>query len=191
MTTAVASALLRRRGAILGRGVRFEGLPIVAGCEIGELSIGDRAVLASKTRATELGVRTPMILRLMAPGARIRIGADSGLSGTVICAAVSVEIGARALIGADVMIFDTDFHNPEAVGRRYAASDWKRISAPVTIGDDVFIGTRAIIQKGVSIGEGSIIGAGSVVVGNVPPYTIAAGNPARTIWKVPRTMAGE
>jgi acetyltransferase-like isoleucine patch superfamily enzyme len=189
MTTAVASTLLRRRGVILGGGVRFDGLPIVGGCELGEISIGDRAVLASLTRATDLGVRSAVILRLMAPGARIRIGADSGLSGTVICAAVSVDIGARALIGADVMIFDTDFHNPEAVGRRYADSDWKRISAPVTIGDDVFIGTRAIIQKGVSIGEGSIIGAASVVISNVPPYTMVAGNPARAIWKVPRTTA--
>ena len=51
----------------------------------------------------------------------------------MICAAVSVDIGARASIGADMMIFDTDFHNPEAVGRRYAASDWKRKGRPTCL----------------------------------------------------------
>ena len=184
-TTLVATTLLRRKGVKLGDRLMFEGLPIVEGCQRGEISIGDRSVLCSRMRSTDLGVRGPVILRLMAPGARLRIGPDCGLSGTVICAAMSVEIGARALIGADVMIFDTDFHNPEPQDRRYAASDWERISAPVSIGNDVFIGARSTIQKGVSIGDGSIIGAASVVMSNIPPYSIAAGAPARVIWKLP------
>jgi acetyltransferase-like isoleucine patch superfamily enzyme len=183
VSTAVTRPLLRARGVKLGAEVRFDGIPIVSGSEHGELSIGDRAVLVGCSRGTALGVRSPVILRLLAPGARIRIGAHTGLSGTVICAAVSVDIGDRVLIGADCMVFDTDFHNPEPQ-RRLSKPDWTRISKPVVIENDVFVGTRSIVMKGVSIGEGSIIGAGSVVASDIPPFTIAAGSPARVLSDV-------
>ena len=49
------------------------------------------------------------------------------------------------------------------------------------IGDNAFIGARSIIQKGVTIGEKAIIAAGSVVVKDIPPMCIAAGNPAKVI----------
>ena len=52
---------------------------------------------------------------------------------------------------------------------------------PVYIGNDVWIGDRVIILPGVHIGDGAVIGAGSVVTHDVPPYAIAAGNPARVI----------
>lgn len=52
---------------------------------------------------------------------------------------------------------------------------------PVTIGDDVWIGDRALILPGVYVGQGSIIGAGAVVTKDVPPYAIVGGNPARVI----------
>ena len=171
----------------IGDGVRFLGLPIISGTAYGEIAIGARASLVSDPSGTALGVRGPVILRLMTQGARIEIGADTGLSGTVICAATSVSIGARCLIGADVMIFDTDFHNPEPEGRRYAATDWGRVSAPVAIGDDVFIGAGSRVMKGVTIGEGSIIGAGSLVTADIAPFTIAGGSPARAMRPVPRS----
>ncbi|WP_290369083.1 DapH/DapD/GlmU-related protein [Sphingobium sp. CECT 9361] len=76
------------------------------------------------------------------------------------------------------MVFDTDFHNHLPQGRRYGKPDWRAISRPVSIGDDVFIGTRAIVQKGVTIGDGAIVAAGSVVTKDVPPRSIVAGNPA-------------
>lgn len=54
-------------------------------------------------------------------------------------------------------------------------------SCPICIGDNVFIGARAIILKGVTIGEGSVIGAGAVVAKDIPPFSIAVGNPVRVI----------
>jgi len=185
LSTAIARPMLCRKGVVLGADVIFDGLPIVTGCAQGVISIGDRVVLAGCSHATALGVRSPIILRLMAPGARLSIGADTGLSGTAICAAISVEIGERVLIGADVMIFDTDFHNAEPE-KRHLNPDWVRISKPVVIGNDVFVGARSIVMKGVSIGDASIIGAGSVVTSDIPPFSVAAGCPARVVSSVPR-----
>lgn len=179
--TALGSYLLRRKGVQVGRGVQLHGLPIVTSRPGASLILGDRAVLVSTSRSTALGVRTPVILRCLTEGAEIRIGDDCGLSGTVICAAVRVSIGKRCLIGADCMIFDTDFHNARPENRRYSPPDWAKISAPVTIEDDVFIGTRATILKGVTIGRGSIIAAGSLVAADVAPCTVVGGSPARVI----------
>jgi acetyltransferase-like isoleucine patch superfamily enzyme len=95
-----------------------------------------------------------------------------------------VVIGERCLIGADVMIVDTDFHPMAPIGRRFC-SDWKQIRCqPVLIGDDVFIGARSIILKGVHIGDGSVIGAGSVVAHSIRSRVVAVGNPARVIGEI-------
>ncbi|TGV65023.1 CatB-related O-acetyltransferase, partial [Mesorhizobium sp. M00.F.Ca.ET.158.01.1.1] len=52
---------------------------------------------------------------------------------------------------------------------------------PITVGHDVWIGARAIILSGVTIGNGAVIGAGAIVTGGIPPYAIAVGNPARIL----------
>ncbi|WP_161494833.1 acyltransferase [Bradyrhizobium canariense] len=87
------------------------------------------------------------------------------------------------------MIFDTDFHNHEYFGRRYSRPKWERISKPVRIGNDVFIGARSTIMKGVTIGDGSIIAAGSVVVNDVPRNCVAAGVPAKFLQSLPTAEA--
>lgn len=56
---------------------------------------------------------------------------------------------------------------------------------PVTIGNDVWIGAGAVICPGVTIGDGSVIGAGAVVVRDIPPRSVAVGNPARVIKTIP------
>ncbi len=68
--------------------------------------------------------------------------------------------------------------------RKYMGTELKK----VRVGRGTYIGVSAIILPGVTIGEGCIIGAGSVVTKDVPPYSVAAGNPARVIRKV---IAGE
>ena len=57
------------------------------------------------------------------------------------------------------------------------------ITAPITIGDGVWIGARATILPGVTIGEGAVVAAGAVVVKNVEPWTVVGGNPAKFIKK--------
>lgn len=86
-----------------------------------------------------------------------------------------VRIGNYVLISWDVNIIEYDYHAP---GGGYPSP------LPIVIEDEAWIGARCIIAKGVTIGRGAIIGAGSVVVKSVPPFTLAAGNPARAIKPV-------
>ena len=61
------------------------------------------------------------------------------------------------------------------------SSEFKGVIGEVLIEDDVWIGTRAIVLQGVTIGRGAVIGAGAVVTKNIPPYSIAVGIPAKII----------
>ena len=178
---AASRVSLRRKGVGINQSVRLAGAPIVELASPSSIDIGARVVLTSASRSTALGVSHPVVLRTLFPGASIVIGPDTGISGASICAAMSVSIGARCLIGADVMIFDTDFHPLEASGRRHAPIPTPTADDGVSIGNDVFIGARSVILKGSRIGDGAVIGAGSVVRGEIPPGAVAAGNPASVI----------
>ena len=182
---AVSFLIFRSQGVILSGTVTCYGIPIVQRTAGSEIAIGDRVILCSDSRYTALGVSKPVILRTLRAGARLEIGAETGMSGAVICASNSVVIGRQCLFGADVMVFDTDFHPVDPDGRR-GKSESEADARAVAIHDNVFIGARSIIMKGVTIGQGSVIGAGSIVTRDIPPFTIAAGNPAQSLKQVPR-----
>ena len=115
-------------------------------------------------------------------GARLTIGDHSGFSGVSIYCTTRINIGRHVNCGGNVCIWDTDFHPLDHEERRVHRVE-KIQSAPITIGDDVFIGANSIILKGVTIGDRSIIGAGSVVTKKIPSDEIWAGNPAKFIRK--------
>lgn len=182
-------ALLRAKGVRIPHRIAPQGWPVVSLWAESSITLGENVVLCSRPDYTALGVSRPVVLRTLRKGARIQIGRDVGLSGTVICAAVSVEIGDECLIGADVTIFDNDFHPLAADGRRHVHDPARIAAAPVQISRNVFIGTGSIVTKGVRIGEGAVIGAGSVVTRDVPDFHIAAGNPARVLGPIPPEAA--
>ena len=118
-------------------------------------------------------------------GAEIRIGDGVGISDSCLWAMERIEIGDHANIGADCLIMDHDAHSLEAVHRRDYSIDKEHIAtAPVIIGEDVLLGARCIVLKGVHIGARSIVGAGSIVTKDIPADEIWAGNPARKIRRV-------
>lgn len=86
-------------------------------------------------------------------------------------------IGKHVMIAPDCGIYTMNhgFQRVDIPMREQGLSKPKR----VVIEDDVWIGTKTVILPGVHIGKGAIIGAGSVVTKSIPPYAIAAGNPAR------------
>ncbi|MBJ7289900.1 acyltransferase [Williamsia sp.] len=126
----------------------------------------------------------PVVIRTLLAGAAIRIGNDVGLSGTSICSASSIIIGDRVLVGADVIICDTDFHPIDSSSRRYSPIPTPESGDAVVIESDVFLGARSVVLKGVTIGASSVVGAGSVVTKSVEPYSIVAGNPAKVIGRI-------
>ncbi len=113
------------------------------------------------------------------PESAVSFGAHSHLNNgvTIVSEGPGISIGRRCLIGPGVHIYDSDFHAIDA-GVRTTESPRRE---PVTIADDVFIGSLAVILKGTSIGAGSVVGAGAVVAGDVPAGAIIAGNPARVV----------
>ena len=177
----VLPAQIRRKGVQLGKAVNFHGKPIISKFEGSQIVLGDRCSFCSSSEYTALGVNHPVILRTLASHAHLSIGPDTGISGATICAARKVTIGANVLIGANVVICDTDFHPIRPEGRRYNSNPQEISVSPVVIEDNVFIGTGAMVLKGVHIGKNSVIGAGSIVTKSIPENVVAAGNPAKVI----------
>lgn len=93
--------------------------------------------------------------------------------GVEITCASKITIGKGATIARDVVIRDYDGHTIEL-------PDYQ-IAKPINIGENVWIGNRAMILKGVNIGDGAIVGAGSIVTKDVPAGAIVVGNPARVV----------
>ena len=144
---------------------------------------------------------------------RLSIGAGSILGDVRIYCRNRVQLGERCLISWNVVIQDYDPHPPAQQLRRQQMQEmardflpkfgskidvnkpnlgtpskqlWEPPSAPIEIGEDVWIGTGAIILKGAKIGTGSIIAAGSVVLGGeFPERSLIGGNPAKFIKVLP------
>lgn len=98
--------------------------------------------------------------------------------GVRIAAADRIHIGNNCMLAAEVSISDCDWHGVYNRLRPF------RCSAPVILENNVWVGLRAIIGKGVRIGENSIVGAGAVVTADVPANVIVAGNPARIVKQI-------
>ena len=144
----------------------------------GAIQIGDHFRAISKFQKNSIGVFQPVLINAAHPGSKIVIGNNVGISGATIKAVSTITIGNNVLIGSGALIMDNDSH---PIDSEIRAAEHIVIGKPITIEDDVFIGARAIILKGVTIGKGAVIGSGSVVTKDVPAYTVAAGNPARIV----------
>jgi acetyltransferase-like isoleucine patch superfamily enzyme len=110
---------------------------------------------------------------------KIKIGNNVAINhGCELYAAYSakdgtITIGNNVVLGPHVKIF--------AAGHDYRTTDLVDTAGPIVINDFVWVGGNTTILPGVLVGEGAVIGAGSVVTRDIPPYTIAVGNPCRVI----------
>lgn len=145
-------------------------------CRPSYLRMGSGAVVAVEN-GFSIGDNAYVILRR---NARLQLGGGYINSNAQIVCAERITIGDGVAIADGVLIRDTDDHDLLAEG-------YER-TQPVTIGDHVWIGQRATILKGVTIGDNAIVAAGAVVTRDVPANTVVAGVPARVIrenitWK--------
>lgn len=158
-------------GTIIGAGANCfsvvkEQIEIGRNCDI-------QAVITAKEKAT------------------VRIGDYTTIRGnSVVGAVIGIEIGDYVIISNNVTIYDNNNHPTDPQKRKEMCKsgfyselwDWKYSGcAPVKIGNNVWIGEKATVLKGVTIGEGSIVASHSVVTKDVPPYSVVAGNPAKVV----------
>jgi acetyltransferase-like isoleucine patch superfamily enzyme len=162
-----------------------DGAMLVRGANIQNAYGRDRIALGPYTNvAGEIAVWTKE--------ASVRLGGYCYLGpGSRIWSQKRVEIGSYVLIAHLVDIHDTNAHSVDWRARRkdpialFAEGkevDWTRVEGDaVTIEDDVWIGFKSSIMKGVTIGRGSVVAAGSIVTRSIPPFSLVAGIPAQVI----------
>lgn len=111
-------------------------------------------------------------------GFEITLGDNSGI-GLNARLSGPINIGQNVMMGPEVMIYTSNHCSARTDIPMIEQGETDK--APVTIEDDVWIGARAILLPGVTVGRGAIIAAGSIVTKDVSPYTVVGGNPARVI----------
>ncbi|UGS37442.1 acyltransferase [Capillimicrobium parvum] len=154
-----------RRGAFIRWPVHGNVLEMF---DEGRLELGENALL-------EPGVW----LTAPAPG-RIRIGAGSFLNlGVMVAAHELVEIGEHCMLANGCFVTDAN-HRFDDPGKPVP---WQGFTSkgPTRLGDNVWLGAHVVVTSGVTIGERCVVGANSVVTSDLPPYSIAAGAPARVV----------
>lgn len=162
--------------------VSFNGFTIVYEFKDSSITFAsgkEKTVINSSSFSNMVGLyqRSIIVARY---GGKISIGSGCGISGTIIYAMNSINIGENVLIGGNCKIIDNDFHPLPASQRiNQKVEDIK--TRPIEIGDGCFIGANSIILKGCKLGKNCVVGAGSVVSGTFPDNVIIAGNPARII----------
>ncbi len=165
----------RYRRGWAAKGVSISRYAVFTVGYLADIEIGKGAVIGAYTLIDLLPDSTSDSPR---PSA-IRIGAGTAINefNNIRAAGSEILIGDNCLVSQYVSIIGSN--HSIARGQRICEQPWEMAKAGVRIGNDVWIGTHAVILPGVEIGDGAVVGAGSVVTHNVPPYAVVAGAPAQ------------
>ena len=162
-------SLLSNSGVSLAKDLRIDEGVIISCTDLGVMSIG---------KNTKISNLSEIICR----GGKISIGENVYIGkASILVSRDSIEIGDDAQIAEYCVIRDQD-HSMYA--RPIRSSGFKKSS--IKIGKDCWLGAKVTVLRGSVIGEGAVIGAHSLVRGEIPPYTLAVGCPAKVIKHLPR-----
>ncbi|OWK71251.1 acyltransferase [Pedobacter sp. AJM] len=176
--------IMKVYGVSFGRDLIIQGVLDVTIGKNTNITIGDSCTFKSGRGLNPLSRNIKGSISVE-DSAVLLIGNNCGFSSVCLWSHESIKIGNYVNVGADTIIMDSDAHSLSYLDRRNNQSDLNhKVNKPIIIDDNVLIGTRCIILKGVHIGARSIIGSGSVVVKDIPEDCVAAGNPARIIRKI-------
>ena len=151
-------------------------------CGLGKIKLGDDFWFVSGGCVNPISRNILGAFYLGTKNAKIEIGDRVGLTSVCLWANERITIGNDVHVGGDCLIIDNDAHSHDYVERRQGhAPDIEIPTSPIVIEDDVWIGARCVILKGVHIGARSIIAAGSVVTKDIPADCVAGGNPCKVI----------
>ena len=174
-------AVARMRGVEVRGKLRVRGWPIVDVRHGGRITIGHNVLLNSVNRGYHTNMHSPVKLYADQEGALIEIGDHVKIKGACIHAFKHIKISDYAGIAANTHIMDGTGHDLDwdALDTRLHMTSHE--ARPVLIGEYVWVAINCIILPGVTIGKGAVVGAGSVVTRDIPPFCVAAGNPAKVI----------
>lgn len=145
----------------------------------GHLDVGDYVLMDGKCSIT--------FASRYSSAPTLTIGDHTGIGhGCRFVVGKRITIGRHCRIAGDVWMFDSSGHPVDPEARRAGSAASEADVRPITIGDNVWIGGRAIIHPGVTIGDNSVISAGAVVMNDVPAGAVVAGNPARAVMGLVR-----
>lgn len=132
-------------------------------------------------------------------GDRVYIGGN-----TKFISRSAIRVGSDVMISWGCTLYDHDAHSIDyrcrmadhaghlrnwPGGNLLMDKDWSTVpTAPISVGDHAWLGFDVVVLKGVTIGEGAVIAARSVVTSDIPPWTVAAGCPARVVKQIPAEM---
>ena len=167
---------LRHKGVSTGADCRVLGKAFVKKHPSSSISIGSGCNLISSVRFHPM-CNQPVRFNTTSAAARIELADHVGITGASLNCSLLIRIGSKCMIGPDVYIRDDDGHMPGPDGTWPGCDHLSAFARPVIIEESCFIGTKAIILKGVTIGRGSVVAAGCVVSKDIPSEHLAFGNP--------------
>lgn len=161
--------LVMGKCVFIGQATRFQGA--------GSVAIGARVSLGHPIAGSR---SCSILLQPRHKETTITIGSGTEISnGVLIMCRTRIDIGSNCLIGFESLVMDSDFHGIAPDQRRE-----RGLSSAVQIGDNVWLGARTIVLKGVHIGQDAVVGAGCVVSRSVAAGSIVVGNPMKVVGSV-------
>lgn len=162
----ILTIIFRIFGCKIGKKNKFYSKPIIRGY-LNKITIGNRCYFDDKVKI------------VINKEGNLDIGNNTLFSSNVnINAGVgNIKIGSNIMVAANSYIINGDHNYSDELSVRNS----NHVTKDILIEDNVWIGANCLILKGVTIGEGAIIGAGSVVIKDIPPYSVCVGSPCKFI----------